>query len=305
MKNILELGSIVTAMITPFNHQNEVNLEQAIHIADYLIENDTSCLLVTGTTGESPTLSHDEEYALYEAFVKRFKGKTPIMAGTGSNSTKTAIESTRRAAEIGVDCSLQVVPYYNKPSQAGIIAHFEAIAAATDLPIILYDIPGRTGRGMEIETILHLAKNPKIVGLKDASGSLDNFHQYKDQLPADFLVYSGDDALTADFVKEGAFGVVSVASHICGKQITQLMQAAQNNELDKLERLKDLLNPLFEILFLTPNPCPVKHALKLIGFPCGEPRLPLLAVNEEEAESIESVLDHFLDQLEPGGALKI
>lgn len=304
MKNINALGSLITAMVTPFDEKGAVNLEQAIHIADYLIENETTCLLVTGTTGESPTLSHSEEYQLYEAFVKRYKGKTPVMAGTGSNSTKTAIESTRKAAAIGVDCSLQVVPYYNKPSQEGIIAHFEAIASATDLPLVLYDIPGRTGRGMTVETIVKLAQNPKIVALKDASGSLENFEAYKNQVPEDFKVYSGDDALTADFVKAGAFGVISVASHLCGKQLKRLIEAAKENNHDEVVKLQTLMMPLFDVLFSAPNPCPIKYAMKLIGFPSGDPRLPLLPVSESEAEHIETVLDAFLDQLEIGGALK-
>ena len=172
------------------------------------------------------------------------------------------------------------------------------------MPIILYDIPGRTGRSLDVETIIQLAKHPNIVGIKDASGSLANFEHYKRETPEDFLVYSGDDALTADFLKAGAYGVVSVASHICGKQIKALIKAAQTGDMSLVETLQNVMKPLFDVLFIAPNPCPVKHALKLIGFPSGKPRLPLIEVNEQEAQTIENVLDTFLDQLEIGGALK-
>ena len=300
-KNIMDsdqIGPLVTAMATPFNKWGEVDTEQAIHLGDYLIENKTTCLLLAGTTGESPTLTHQEEYTLFEAFVKRYKGKVPVMAGTGSNCTRTAIQTTQKAEEIGIDCSLQVVPYYNKPSQDGIYEHFAAIANQTSLPIILYDIPGRTGRSLEPETLIELAKLPNIIGLKDASGSLSNFNDYYPEVKHNMAIYSGDDGLTASFLKEGAFGVVSVASHVCGIQLFEMIEAAKQQNWDKVAKLDASMKALFEVLFIAPNPAPLKFALSLIGFPSGRPRLPLVEVNESEAKKIEQVIDAYLDALE-------
>lgn len=290
-------GPIVTAMVTPFNEDGTVNYKQAVAIIDYLIQNNTSTVLLTGTTGEAPTLSHDEEYELYKQAVKHFKGKVHLMAGTGSNCTKTAIESSQMAEDIGMDSVLQVVPYYNKPCQDGIFNHFRAIADATSLPIMLYNIPGRTGVNMTAETVTKCAKIPNIVALKESAGSVDQMKAFRAACPIDFHIYCGDDALTLDFLTHGASGVVSVASHIAGRQIHEMIQAFQANDMAKATALNQLMQPLFNALFITSNPTPVKAALKLIGFDCGGTRPPLMAISDDHLHHIESVLDAFFETI--------
>jgi len=292
-----QFGRLITAMITPFDPAGAVDMEQSIHIADYLVENGTETILVAGTTGESPTLTHDEEYALFDAMVKRFKGKVPIMAGTGSNSTRTAIAASQKAEQIGVDALLQVVPYYNKPSQEGMYQHFKAVAESVSIPIMLYNIPGRTGVNMLPETVARLASIPNIVSIKEAAGDVEQAKALRQVLPDDFLIYSGDDALTVDFMKAGAAGVVSVASHIAGRQIQEMMQAVVDEDWATAEQWNQRLMPLFEGLFLTSNPVPVKHAMRLLGFAMGAPRLPLVDLTDEEAQKVEVILDSYLESV--------
>jgi 4-hydroxy-tetrahydrodipicolinate synthase len=290
-------GPIVTAMVTPFNEDGTVNYKQTIELIDYLILNKSTTILLTGTTGECPTLSHDEEYELYRMAVKYFKGKVHLMAGTGSNCTKTAIESTQMAAEIGMDSILQVVPYYNKPCQNGIYNHFRAIADSTSLPIMLYNIPGRTCINMETDTVKKCAEITNIVAIKEAAGNLEQMKAFRAATPIDFHIYSGDDGLTLDFMKEGASGVVSVASHIAGAQIDAMIQAYQSGDIHKATELNTLLTPLFDVLFITSNPVPVKTALKLIGFDCGTVRPPLMSITEAQKQQVETVLDAFFESI--------
>ena len=290
-------GPIVTAMVTPFNEDGTVNYKQTIELIDYLILNKSTTILLTGTTGECPTLSHDEEYELYRMAVKYFKGKVHLMAGTGSNCTKTAIESTQMAAEIGMDSILQVVPYYNKPCQDGIYNHFRAIADSTSLPIMLYNIPGRTGINMETDTVKKCAETTNIVAIKEAAGNLDQMKAFRAATPIDFHIYSGDDGLTLDFMKEGASGVVSVASHVAGAQIDAMIQAYQSGDIHKATELNTLLTPLFDVLFITSNPVPVKTALKLIGFDCGTVRPPLMSITDAQKQQVETVLDAFFESI--------
>lgn len=294
---MINFGPIVTAMVTPFNDDGTVNYKQAVELMDYLIQNKSSTILLTGTTGECPTLSHDEEYELYRLAVKYFKGKVNLMAGTGSNCTKTAITSTQMAQEIGMDSILQVVPYYNKPCQQGIYNHFRAIADATDCPIMIYNIPGRTGVNMTAETVKKCASISNIVALKEAAGSVEQMKEFRAICPIDFHIYSGDDGLTLEFMKEGASGVVSVASHLAGKQIHDMIAAFNNNDITTANALDKILQPLFDVLFITSNPIPVKAALKLIGFNCGTTRPPLMAITEEQNQQVESVLDAFLEKV--------
>lgn len=294
---MIEFGPIVTAMVTPFNDDGTVNYKQAVELMDYLIQNKSTTILLTGTTGECPTLSHDEEYELYRLAVKFFKGKVNLMAGTGSNCTKTAITSTQMAQDIGMDSILQVVPYYNKPCQQGIFNHFRAIADSTDCPIMIYNIPARTGVNMAAETVQKCAKIPNIVALKEAAGSIEQMKEFRSICPIDFHIYSGDDALTLAFMKEGASGVVSVASHIAGQQIHDMIYAFNSNDIKTASKLDQLLQPLFDVLFITSNPIPVKAALKLIGFNCGGTRPPLMAITEKQNQQVESVLDAFLEKV--------
>jgi 4-hydroxy-tetrahydrodipicolinate synthase len=290
-------GPIVTAMVTPFSDDGTVNYKQAVELMDYLIQNKSSTILLTGTTGECPTLSHDEEYELYRLAVKYFKGKVNLMAGTGSNCTKTAITSTQMAQEIGMDSILQVVPYYNKPCQQGIYNHFRAIADATDCPIMIYNIPGRTGVNMTADTVKKCANISNIVALKEAAGSIEQMKEFRAICPIDFHIYSGDDGLTLEFMKEGASGVVSVASHLAGQQIHDMITAFNNNDILTANALDKILQPLFDVLFITSNPIPVKAALKLIGFNCGTTRPPLMAITEEQNRQVETVLDAFLEKV--------
>ena len=213
----VNFGSLITAMATPFTSENEVDTYTAMELVEYLIENQTDTVLLTGTTGESPTLTHDEEFKLMEEVVKGTRKRVPIMAGTGSNSTQTAITSSQRAESIGVDALLQVVPYYNKPNQEGMYQHFKAVAGSVSLPIMLYNIPGRTGINMEPETVARLAEIPNIVSIKEAAGDMDQFEKMVSGTPDDFSVYVGDDALVLDAMSRGGSGVVSVASHVVGK----------------------------------------------------------------------------------------
>ena len=290
-------GPIVTAMVTPFNEDGTLNRKQAVELMDYLIQNKTTTILLTGTTGESPTLSHDEEYELYQLAVKYFKGKANLMAGTGSNCTKTAIKSTQMAQDIGMDSILQVVPYYNKPCQEGIYNHFRAIADSTDCPIMIYNIPGRTGINMTTDTVKKCAEIPNVVALKEAAGSVEQMKEFRAISPIDFHIYCGDDGLTLEFLKEGASGVVSVASHLAGKQIHDMITAFNNNDITTAEHLNTILQPLFDVLFITSNPIPVKAALKLIGFNCGSTRPPLMAITEDQRQQVETVLDAFFEKV--------
>ncbi len=212
-------GSLLTAMITPFNEKGGINFSEMERLADFLIKNGTDTLVVTGTTGESPTLTYEEEKEIYKTVVRVAKGRAKVMAGTGSNATSSAVEATVAAAQLGVDGFLQVVPYYNKPSQEGMYQHFKAVAQCTDLPIVLYNIKGRTGVNMETETLLRLCEFKNIVGMKEASGDLKQIKGVIDRTPQDFLVYSGDDGLTLEVMKLGGDGVISVASHVAGPQI--------------------------------------------------------------------------------------
>ena len=283
------LGPLITAMITPFNPDESINYDEAIRITKHLVDTGTDCILLSGTTGESPTLTHDEEFALYRTIISELSN-TPIMVGTGSNCTKTAIRSTQEAEKLGAHASLQVVPYYNKPSQDGLFAHFKAIADNTSLPIMLYNIPGRTGTNMTPETIAKLAEIPNIFALKEAAGSVEQFKQINRLVPSDFQLYSGDDGLTLEFMKNGAVGVVSVASHIAGKKISAMMTAYSSGDMQTAQSLHDELSALFDVLFITSNPSPVKYALSTLGFNPGNPRLPLVPVTAAEQRQIDSVL---------------
>lgn len=290
----MEFGRLMSAMVTPFGADGAVDFDLAVEIAEYLVENGTDTVLLAGTTGESPTLTHDEEFELFRIVLKALKGKAKVMAGAGSNSTRTAVEVSLKAQEIGVDGLLHVVPYYNKPSQAGMIAHFRSIAEAVELPILLYNIPGRTGVNMLPETMAELATVSTIFGVKEAAGNLEQVKQIRAACPEDFLIYSGDDALTLDFMKEGAVGAVSVASHVVGKSIREMMDLFLTGDLAGAEALNGRLAELFEVLFVAPNPVPVKCALRALGFGVGGVRLPLIDVTSEEKLRIEAVLDRVL-----------
>lgn len=273
---MVDFGRVLTAMVTPFKEDGSVNYSVAEQLAVHLVDQGTDTLVVCGTTGESPTLSWDEEYQLFQVVLQAVAGKALVMAGTGSNSTAEAIAATQKAARIGLHGSLQVVPYYNKPPQAGLYQHFKAIAlACPDLPLLLYNIPTRTGQNLQPQTIARLAEIDNIVGVKESTGNLDQASEIRRLTPPEFKLYSGDDSLTLPLLAVGGNGVVSVASHLVGSQLQQMIQAFEtgNNQIATQIHLK--LFPLFKALFITTNPIGIKIALNLKGWNVGSTRLPL------------------------------
>jgi 4-hydroxy-tetrahydrodipicolinate synthase len=283
-------GRVITALVTPLDAELNVNYAEAEKLAAHLVENGSDGLVVCGTTGESPTITWEEEYELFRVVLGAVRGKAKVIAGTGSNSTKEAIEATSKAAKLGVDGSLQVVPYYNKPTQAGIKAHFSAIAAACDLPMMLYNIPGRTGQMMEAATSIELAQIDNIVATKEAAGNLEVVSQIRRNTPTDFKIYSGDDALTLPTLAVGGDGIVSVASHLVGKDIQQMIQSFQQGDNAAALAIHLRLLPLFNGLFCATNPIPIKAALNLLGWNVGGYRLPLLAMSEELIADLQRLL---------------
>ncbi len=286
-----DFGTIVTAMITPFKTDGSIDYQLAAKLADHLVNNGTDTLVVCGTTGESPTLSWDEEYQLFVEVLQTVSGKAKVIAGCGSNNTKEAIAATQKAAKIGVHGSLQVVPYYNKPPQSGLYQHFQAIAASIpDLPMMLYNVPGRTGQNLSPETVVRLAEIDNIVAIKEASGSLDQVSEIRRLTPKEFRIYAGDDSLTLPMLAIGAHGIVSVASHLVGNQLQEMIKAFQVGKIHTATEIHLQLFPLFKALFLTTNPIPVKEALKLQGWEVGSTRLPLCAADEDVLKKLESVM---------------
>ncbi len=288
---MVNFGRVLTAMITPFKENGSVNLAIAEQLAAHLAEQGTDTLVVCGTTGESPTLSWHEEYELFQVVKAAVAGKAKVIAGTGSNSTEEAITATQKAAKIELDGSLQVVPYYNKPPQAGLYQHFKAIAqACPDLPIVLYNVPGRTGQNLQPETVVRLAEIGNIVGIKEATGNLDQASEIRRLTPPEFYLYSGDDSLTLPLLAVGSSGVVSVASHLVGNQIQEMIQAFMMGEVGVATQIHLRLFPLFKALFATTNPIPVKEALKLKGWDVGSTRLPLCEATVEVSQTLKAVL---------------
>jgi 4-hydroxy-tetrahydrodipicolinate synthase len=283
-------------MVTPFKEDGNVNYAMAEQLAVYLAENGTDSLVVCGTTGESPTLSWDEEYELFQVILKAVTGKALVIAGTGSNSTKEAIAATEKAARIGVHGSLQIVPYYNKPPQAGIYQHFQAIAqACPELPIILYNVPSRTGQNLLPATVARLAEVKNIVGIKEASGNLDQASEIRRLTPSEFKLYSGDDSLTLPLLSVGGSGVVSVASHLVGTQLQKMIKAFTTGQTQVATQIHVKLFPLFKALFTTTNPIPIKMALKLQGWEVGSTRLPLYE-EIDESQKLEKLLKEVSSQ---------
>jgi 4-hydroxy-tetrahydrodipicolinate synthase len=288
---VVKFGRVLTAMITPFKEDGSVNYAVAEQLAIHLADRGTDSLVMCGTTGESPTMSWDEEYQLFQVVQKAVAGKALVIAGAGSNSTSEAIEATQKAAKLGLDGCLQVVPYYNKPPQEGLYNHFRAIAqSAPELPIMLYNIPGRTGQNMLPETVARLAEIPNIVAVKEASGNLDQASQIRCLTSPEFAIYSGDDSLTLPMLAVGGSGVVSVASHLVGEQLQQMIKAFEAGQVQVATQIHLQLFDLFKALFLTTNPIPVKAALKLQGWDVGSTRPPLCAPPVEVTQKLKDVL---------------
>jgi len=285
-----DFGRVLTAMVTPFNKDLSLNLAQARKLARHLVQSGTDGLVIAGTTGECPTLSKEEKVDLYRAIVEEVGGKAAVIAGTGGNSTSDSISLTKAAQKVGVDGIMLVAPYYNKPSQEGLYRHFAAVAENTDLPIIIYNIPGRTSVNITPELFLRLAEIDNIIAIKEASGSMDQVSELNRILPDYFAIYSGDDSLTLPVLALGGRGVISVASHIVGDRIQEMINAytSGNTILAKDIHLK--LFPIFKGLFITTNPVPIKAALNLLGWQVGLPRLPMVEATAAEKEFIRNVM---------------
>jgi 4-hydroxy-tetrahydrodipicolinate synthase len=285
-------GRVLTAMVTPFNEDGSVNYDLAEKLANHLVTNGSDGLVISGTTGESPTLTEVEKNTLFKVVKNAVGNKAKIIAGTGTNSTEKAIAATKQAAKIPIDGSLQVVPYYNKPPQEALFKHFEAIAkGCPDLPLMLYNIPGRTGRNLEPEIIAKLAHElDNIVAVKEASGNIEQTCKIRLLSPSSFNIYSGEDLLTLPMMTVGCIGVVSVCSHLVGTEIKKMIHAFEqgNNQLAQEINLK--LYPLFKALFCTTNPIPVKAALKMQGWEVGSLRLPLTEISADLKSKLETVL---------------
>jgi 4-hydroxy-tetrahydrodipicolinate synthase len=277
-------------MVTPFDSDLAVDYKAAAALADRLVGTGSDALVITGTTGEASTLTMDESSRLYETVMEAVGDRAAVIAGSGSNSTAEAVHLTEAARKAGVHATLQVAPYYNKPSQEGFFRHFKAIAESTDLPIILYNIPGRTAKNVEAETIIKLAAIDNIVGVKEASGDLEQVSLIIGETPDDFLLYSGDDFLTLPLLSLGADGVISVASHLAGDKIQQMVAAYAAGETARAASIHRLLEPLFKVLFITANPVPLKAALNMAGIHVGGVRLPLVEATGMEREKIREVL---------------
>lgn len=279
----LKNSHIMTAMVTPFGKDGNVDYELLKKLIDHLLSTGTDGILVSGTTGEGPTLTEEEKIELIEKTVEYVAGRVPVVAGTGSNNTKATIEYTNKVAKIdGVDAALVVVPYYNKPDQAGMIAHFTAVADNVDLPIVMYNIPGRTGVTMEVKTIAELSKHQNIIGIKDCT-RIVNMAEIVANTPNDFLAFTGEDADALAARNVGAQGVISVASHLFGKEISQMYAANSKGDNEIAGELMRDLTPKMKALFSHPSPSPVKAALNHVGIEVGGCRLPILALDDAQA----------------------
>ncbi len=285
-------GRLMTAMITPFTESGGVDFEKAAELAKNLVASGNDGLIVTGTTGEGPTLTEDEKLELY-GVTKRAVGGASIVAGTGNYNTAESIHLTREAERCGVDGFLLVVPYYNNPPQEGLYQHFKAIAEATSLPCILYNVPTRSTRNLEASTLKRLAEIDNIVGVKEASGKLEQFNAVMSAVPDDFMVFSGNDSDTHTIMGLGGYGIISVAAHLVGARIKQMVNLLADGRTAESAAIHLELLPLVEALFWQPNPMPVRAALNERGFMVGNPRLPLVDLTDAEKARLRAVMDNY------------
>ena len=287
-----DAGEVITAMVTPFNEKREVDYEKLEALAYQLINTGSDAIVITGTTGEAPTLSTDEKIEILSSVKRAVKNNGKVIMGTGSNSTESAVAAAKRAEKEGADAILSVTPYYNKPSQAGIVEHFSAIAEAVELPVILYNIPSRTGVNMAPETIKTLArKYENIVALKQSCSDMDALTEIRTVCPSDFAIYSGDDSLTLPMLALGAHGVISVASHLFGKEIKSMIRNFKTGDTMTAKNMHIKLYPIFKKLFMAPNPVPVKAALAYKEIIEDYVRRPLVELTKAEKADLIFTLD--------------
>ena len=280
------------ALITPFKN-NKLDVDNYIELIHFHIKNGTNGLVPAGTTGESPTLTHEEHEKVIELCIKEAKGKIPVIAGTGSNSTAEAISLTKHAEKVGADAALIVTPYYNKPTQEGLYQHYKAINDKCGIPIIIYNIPSRSVIDMTVETMTRLFELKNIIGVKDATGNLDRVNQQKEKMGNDFIQLTGEDGNVLEFNKRGGVGCISVTANIAPKLCSDFQKfsfSKNNNELKEAERINELLQPVHKSLFIESNPSPVKYAAKLLNLCSDDVRLPLVKVTDSTKEAIKEAL---------------
>ncbi|MBM7659305.1 4-hydroxy-tetrahydrodipicolinate synthase [Bacillus mesophilus] len=287
----MDFGKVSTAMVTPFDSKGNIDFAKTTQLVNYLIKNGSDSLVISGTTGESPTLTSEEKVALFKHVVSVVEGRVPVIAGTGSNNTRQSIELTKKAEEAGVDAVMLVAPYYNKPNQEGMYLHFKTIAESTSLPVMLYNIPGRSVVNMSVDTIVKLSEIKNIVAVKEASGDLDAMTAIIAATPEDFDLYSGDDGLTLPVLSIGGKGIVSVASHIIGNEMQNMVQSFQSGDYTSAAKQHQRLLPIMKSLFQAPSPTPVKTALQLKGLDVGSVRLPLVPLTDQERSTLTKVLN--------------
>lgn len=286
----MNFGRLLTAMVTPFDQDEEIDFHALKSLINYLISNGTEGIVVAGTTGESPTLTTDEKVALFKYTVEVVDGRVPVIAGTGTNNTRESIRMTELAYEAGVDGVMLVTPYYNKPNQEGMFQHFKTIAESTSLPVMLYNIPGRSVVNLQPETVIRLAEIENIVCIKEASGDLEAMAHIIEHTPKEFYVYSGDDSLTLPLLAIGGHGTVSVAAHIIGNEMQQMIKAHLTGDTAFAAAIHRELLPIMKAMFMAPNPTPVKGALEMAGIQVGPVRLPLVPLTLEEREKLSSII---------------
>jgi len=286
----MTVARLMTAMITPFQENLEVNYDKAGELASYLVQQGNDGLVVCGTTGESPTVTAEEKAKLFSTVVSKVSKETQVWAGVGSYHTDATLELAREAEKIGVYGIMVVTPYYNKPSQEGLYQHFKKIAEASSLPVMLYNVPSRTSCNLLPQTVARLAEIENIVALKEASGSLNQMSELRSLLPPSMTIYSGDDSLTLPMMSLGARGVISVVSHLAGTRIKEMIENFEAGKIQEARKIHYELFPLFRGLFMVTNPVPVKEALNMIGMNVGGFRLPLTGLNEKEADTLQDLL---------------
>jgi 4-hydroxy-tetrahydrodipicolinate synthase len=288
-----ELGRLITAMVTPFDEKGRVDYKQACKLALACLKSGSDGLVLSGTTGESPTLTHDEELNLYTEIKTVIGNNGSIIAGTGSNSTMEAVEATQSAEKVGVDACLLVTPYYNKPTQDGLYEHFKTIAENTKLPCILYNVPSRTVVSLSSETVIKLSQISNIIGIKEASGNMEEIGKIIAGAKKGFIVWSGNDADTLPMMSIGGYGIISVASHLVGLQMKDMMNKFLAGKVKEAAAVHLNLMPIMKVLFVVSNPVPVKYALNQVGFKVGKPRLPLVEPDAKSASQIKETLKNY------------
>lgn len=288
----MELGQIGTAMVTPFSKKGAIDYDLTEKLIEHLIATGTDSLIVCGTTGESPTLNHEEKSTIFKQAVEIVRKRIPVIAGTGTFNTAESIKLTKQAEDVGADGIMLVTPYYNKPDQKGMIAHFSHIANETSLPILLYNIPGRSAVNMLADTVIELSKIKNIRAVKEASGSLEQMSDIISGTDEGFKVYSGDDSLTLPLLAIGGDGVISVASHVVGSEMQKMINAFKKGETKKAAEMHRVLLPVFHGVFSAPNPVPVKYALGKIGIETGGVRMPLTEFGEDSV-TFDAIWNHF------------